>query len=227
MSTAVTFAGTRISMGQVLPVTYDAAGFASIEYTDIGEVQTAPGDGGATYEDVAYTTLGNRDTQHLSGTRDQPEETMEIIVKRTDPGQVLLREAHMVYPDRFYPFRVIYNNGEIDYFLARVIGNVGAGGDSNTVRMRTVTFRRDSRDVVMVAGPVITNVTLTYTAGANGSLIGASPQVIPFGTNGSAVAAVPAATYEFVAWSDGKTENPRQDIQVAGNVTVTATFALA
>lgn len=225
MGKEVTFAGTQIGISAGIPVTYDEAGFAALTYTDVGEISSAPGDGGTVFEDVSYTVLAQRATKHLKGTSDQPEETMEIVVNRTDAGQALLKTA--LLSDEQYSFKVEYNNGEIDYFQALVTGNSGAGGDSNTIRMRTVTFRRDYRDVVSIAGPGVTTVTLTYTAGANGSLIGVSPQVIPYGTSGTAVAAVPASTYVFVDWTDGKLDNPRQDIDVVGDVTVTANFALA
>lgn len=148
MPSAVTFAGTTIGITASLPATYDAAGFsaAGMTYTDIGEISSAPGAGGKTFEDVTYTVLGDRATKHLKGTSDQPEETMEIVVDRADAGQVLLKEA--LESDNEYSFKVVYNNGEIDYFQALVTGNAGAGGDSNTVRMRTVTFRRNFQDVV-------------------------------------------------------------------------------
>lgn len=146
MPSAVTFAGTTIGISAGVPATYDAAGFAALTYTDIGEISSAPGDGGKTFEDVTYTTLGDRATKHLKGTSDQPEETMEVVVDRTDAGQVLLKDA--LNSDNQYAFKVVYSNGEIDYFQALVMGNSGSGGDSNTVRMRTITFRRDYRDVV-------------------------------------------------------------------------------
>lgn len=221
---AVTFAGTQISVSAGVPVTYDEAGFAALTYTSVGEIVSAPGEGGTVYEDVPVSVLGRRATLHFKGTSDQNEETMEILVDRSDAGQVLLKTARD--SDNQYAFKVVYNNGEIDYFQALVYSFAGAGGDSNTLRQATVTFRRDYRDVVSVAGPGTTTVTLTYTAGANGSLIGASPQVITYGGDGTAVAAVAADTYQFVDWSDGKTDNPRQDVDVMGNVTVTANFAL-
>lgn len=149
MADAVTFAGTLIGISAGVPATYDAAGFAALTYTSIGEVSSAPGDGGTVFEDVSYTVLARRATVHLKGTSDQPEETMEIVVDRNDPGQILLKAA--LLSDEQYAFKVTYNNGEIDYYQALVTGNSGSGGDSNTVRMRTVTFRRDYRDVVSVA----------------------------------------------------------------------------
>ena len=68
--------------------------------------------------------------------------------------------------------------------------------------------------------------TLTYTAGANGTISGTSPQSVNYGANGTAVTAVPNTGYHFVNWSDGAAANPRTDTDVTNNVTVTAIFAI-
>jgi hypothetical protein len=68
--------------------------------------------------------------------------------------------------------------------------------------------------------------TLTYIAGANGSIIGNTSQTVSAGSNGSSVYANPAPLYEFVNWSDASVANPRTEMAVAGNVSVTANFAL-
>ena len=67
---------------------------------------------------------------------------------------------------------------------------------------------------------------MTYTAGANGSITGVSPQTVDHGSNGTAVTAVPNAGYHFVDWSDASTVNPRTDTNVTSDITVTATFAI-
>ncbi|MDR3388588.1 MAG: hypothetical protein P4L92_16195, partial [Rudaea sp.] len=67
--------------------------------------------------------------------------------------------------------------------------------------------------------------TLTYTAGANGSITGTTPQTVNSGGNGTAVTAVPNAGYHFVQWSDASTANPRTDTNVTANISVTASFA--
>lgn len=67
--------------------------------------------------------------------------------------------------------------------------------------------------------------TLTYTAGANGTLTGTSPQTVNQGASGSAVTAVPNSGYHFVNWSDASTTNPRTDTNVTSNISVTANFA--
>jgi hypothetical protein len=76
------------------------------------------------------------------------------------------------------------------------------------------------------AGGGIVTYTLTYTAGANGSVTGTASQTVNFGANGSAVTAVAAANYHFVNWSDGSTANPRTDTSVIANKSVTANFAI-
>jgi peptidoglycan hydrolase-like protein with peptidoglycan-binding domain len=68
--------------------------------------------------------------------------------------------------------------------------------------------------------------TLTYSAGVNGSLTGDLSQVVIHGNDGTAVTAVPDSGYHFVDWSDGITDNPRQDLSVVEAINVTANFAI-
>lgn len=66
--------------------------------------------------------------------------------------------------------------------------------------------------------------TLTYTTSAGGQISGDSPQVINDGSDGSAITAVPDYGYYFVEWSDGSSENPRTDLNVTADLSVTAYF---
>ena len=74
-------------------------------------------------------------------------------------------------------------------------------------------------------GIVAVTHTMTYTAGANGSLSGDAAQIVDYGTSGTAVEAIPAADHLFVNWSDGATNNPRTDVNVTNDIAVTANFA--
>ncbi|MGL4517066.1 MAG: hypothetical protein ACRCUH_10305 [Shewanella sp.] len=148
---AITFAGTTVSISAGVPATYNEAGFAALTYAEIGEIVTVPGTGGTTYEDVAVKVVGRRATLHFKGSSDQEEESMEILVDRTDAGQNLALAARD--SDNQYAFKVVYSNGEIDYYQALVYSFVGAGGGSDDMRQATISFRRDSRDVVSVAAP--------------------------------------------------------------------------
>jgi len=81
----------------------------------------------------------------------------------------------------------------------------------------------DVKLIGTIAGP---SYTLTYTAGANGSISGTSPQTVQEGQNGSAITAVADLGYHFVNWSDASTDNPRTDTNVQGDISVTANFAI-
>lgn len=69
--------------------------------------------------------------------------------------------------------------------------------------------------------------TLTYQAGANGTIPSNSIQSVVFGADGAEVTAVPDADYRFVNWSDGLIDNPRVDTHISQDLTVTANFAYA
>ena len=81
-------------------------------------------------------------------------------------------------------------------------------------------------NISVTANFAINTYTLTYTAGANGTITGTSPQTVNYGASGTAVTAVPSTGYHFVNWSDASTANPRTDTNVTGDISVTANFAI-
>lgn len=147
METGITLAGTVVSVSANIPATYDSAGFSNVAvvYTPVGEV-TNLGSRGRTYQDVSYTTLAERGTVHLKGTYDEPETTFEMVSSRLNAGQELMKTASS--SDADYAFKVLYQNGEIDYFLGKVFSFVTNGGDPNTVRSVSASIRIDRRGVV-------------------------------------------------------------------------------
>ncbi len=107
-------------------------------------------------------------------------------------------------------------------------------GDSVQVQHTSSASNSTAVDSVLTIGGVsdtfisttvaIGTHTLTYTAGANGSLTGILSQTVNSGANGTAVTAVADSDFSFTSWSDGSTANPRTDTSVTGSVTVTANF---
>ena len=69
-------------------------------------------------------------------------------------------------------------------------------------------------------------LTLTYTAGPGGSILGASPQSVPYKGSGTEVVAKPASGYHFLKWSDNNSTDPkRTDTDVQDHINATALFA--
>jgi len=98
-------------------------------------------------------------------------------------------------------------------------GTASGGVDTSVAQTFTIT-------VTVVNDPPVDTYTLTYTAGANGTISGATSQTVNHGASGTSVTAVPQAGYHFVSWSDGSTVNPRTDTNVTADITVTASFAV-
>ena len=67
--------------------------------------------------------------------------------------------------------------------------------------------------------------TLTYAAGAGGTISGITPQTVAYGGSGTQVTAVPSSGYGFVSWSDGVLTAARTDTNVTASKSVTASFA--
>ena len=150
MADVITYGGAVFSLSAGVPATYTSAGFAALTYTQIGELMSF-GDRCQTFEDVNYNTIGDRATKHLKGTTDQPETEIEMAIDRNDAGQLLLKVAKG--SDAEYSFKVVYSNGEIDYFQALVYSFVTVGGDANTVRTGTASVRINFQDVIEVPFP--------------------------------------------------------------------------
>ena len=96
--------------------------------------------------------------------------------------------------------------------------------DASTDNPRTDT--NVMGDISVTANFAINTYTLTYTAGANGSIVGTSPQMVNYGGDGTLVTATPDTGYHFVSWSDGYPTAARTDTNVMADVNATATFAI-
>jgi len=93
----------------------------------------------------------------------------------------------------------------------------------------TTTRRTDENvtdDVTVTANFTINTYTLTYTAGAHGTISGTSSQTVNYGGEGTVVTAVPDTGYHFTDWSDGVLTADRIDENISEDVEVTANFAI-
>jgi YVTN family beta-propeller protein len=98
---------------------------------------------------------------------------------------------------------------------------------SDDVMTASRTDTNVTADVTVTALFAINSYTLTYIAGANGTITGSTPQTVTHGASGSLVTAVPSSGYHFVKWSDDVMTASRTDTNVTADITVTATFAMA
>ena len=97
--------------------------------------------------------------------------------------------------------------------------------DGRTDNPRVDIIDPDNPQTVTVTARFAKGYTLTYTAGAGGTITGASIQGVPAGEDGTEVTAVPNAGCSFVRWSDGVMTATRKDTNVTSDLSVTAEFS--
>lgn len=108
------------------------------------------------------------------------------------------------------------------YHFVNWTGNTTDIGDVNAI---STNISMGSSNKSATANFAINVSTVTYAAGAGGSVNGSWPENVDCGNDGSWVLASPNACYHFVDWDDASTANPRQETNVTSNVSLTANFA--
>jgi uncharacterized protein (TIGR02145 family) len=98
---------------------------------------------------------------------------------------------------------------------------------SDGVSSASRTDTNVTNDISVVANfSALATYTLTYNAGTGGTIIGDVSQTVVEGGDGTKVEAVANSGYKFVDWTGTytSTTNPREDINVTNNITLTANF---
>jgi hypothetical protein len=82
-----------------------------------------------------------------------------------------------------------------------------------------------TENISVAANFAADTITLTYTAEANGSIVGDASQTVAFGDDGTEVSAQSVAGYHFVIWDDGVADAVRRETSVSIDSSVVAKFA--
>ena len=149
MSNVFTSAGTTLGISAVLPATYNAAGFALLSFTDIGEI-TDMGEFGREYALVTHNPLGDRRTVKRKGSYNDGALTMSLGRVPSDAGQTLLRTA--CNDDDSYAFVVTLQDGTKQYFSGQVMSYTTSVGSVDQITGASVMVEIDN-DIIEVAAP--------------------------------------------------------------------------
>lgn len=152
---AQTNAGTKIGISKTLPTTYNKAGYAALAFADIGEV-TNGGSHGRTYAVVTHNPIATRGTQKFKGSFNEGQKTIQLAVDPEDPGQLVVKEA--LDDDADYAFCVTYQDGSIDYFLAKVMSWSKSTESVDSMYSASIsleiTTAKDGAGIIEVPAPV-------------------------------------------------------------------------
>lgn len=145
---ARTTAGTTLSVSAALPATEDAAGYALLSYTVVGEV-TDVGDFGKTYNIVNHNPLNTRKTEKLKGNYNNGQLALQLAFVEDDAGQVILR--NYLDLDTDLSIKITHQDGHIDYMYGQVTA-APKSVQSEAILSGNVTIEVNS-DIVTVAAP--------------------------------------------------------------------------
>jgi len=114
-----TVAGAVLSISAGIPATFDSTGYSALTVTAIGQITDA-GQHGRVYNVVTHNPIGTRGTQKFKGSFNEGQKVLTIGIDDDDAGQTLAITA--LNSDNDYSFKVLYQDGAIDYFQAKVVG---------------------------------------------------------------------------------------------------------
>lgn len=145
-----TAAGSTLAISAAAPATQDAAGFAALSFTTVGQVEKL-GAIGASYAKVEFQPLSGA-KQKFKGSADYGTLQPSIAIDPTDAGQTLLQTAAANETNTLYSFKVTYQDGSKRYFQGRVFGLPETTDGADTMLMSNPSIEICTK-IVPVAGP--------------------------------------------------------------------------
>lgn len=154
-----TVAGAAISISASIPATFDSSGYAAVFSASpgpavIGQITDA-GQHGRVYNVVTHNPIGSRGTQKFKGSFNEGQKVLTVGIDEDDAGQTLAITA--LNSDSDHSFKVLYQDGSIDYFQAKVISFQKSMTGVDTMLTATLTLEITTSNagvgVVHVAAP--------------------------------------------------------------------------
>lgn len=143
---AFTTAGSTLSVVNALPTTYDQSGFATLSYTEVGEI-TNLGEFGKEYTLVTHNPIADRRTRKRKGSYDQGSLSLEMARVTSDAGQALLLAGQDI--DTSHSFKLVLQDGTVIYFTAQIMSFKTSLGDVNSITSASCEVQIDS-DIIEV-----------------------------------------------------------------------------
>lgn len=151
---AFTAAGTTLGVSASAPATYDAAGYAALTFTDIGEIVDF-GEFGRVYNEVTHNPVGDRATYKFKGSYNDGNLQLQLAKAPADAGQVLLLAA--LNSDSNYHFEVAFNDNPggstntIIYFSGKVMSAPDQVGSVDSIVGKTINISIDGSTIEVAA----------------------------------------------------------------------------
>ena len=145
--TTETVAGSVLSVSAILPSTYNAAGYAALTWTAIGELTDIGAVRGRAYNTSTHAPIGSALQISKKASYTLPNGEMTVGWDGADAGQVLI-EAAANSASAIYAFRLVKQGGGTRYFTAQVMQFVENMGTVDNVVQGQFTLLRQTDTVI-------------------------------------------------------------------------------
>jgi hypothetical protein len=137
--------GTQFYISAAEPATYDAAGFAALTWTEVGEVESL-GEFGGTAQITNFIPLATGIVKKRKGSLDYGTATVAIGRLAGDAGQALMKSGFDgANKDVIHSAKVLSADGAIAYFTGVIGSYTTATNDANTVTMVNCNLELDNK----------------------------------------------------------------------------------
>ena len=138
--TVQTAAGAALEISAGQPATYDSTGFAALTFTNVGEVVSI-GEHGGTTALVTHTPLNQRTTKKFKGSINNGSMAVSLGMDLSDAGQQILIDGALgANIDVDHAVKLIYQDGSIEYFQAKIMGYSRNPGSADQIVGASATF---------------------------------------------------------------------------------------
>lgn len=153
MSDVVSSVGTIVSAAAGKPATYDATGFAAMDWDACGELSDLPAFG-AEAALATHTPLATGIVAKRRGSLNYGSVSLTMAVSEEDEGQSVLQSAAEAPAgtDATVSLKVELVNGEIQYFTGQCMSYQVNIGNADAITMAECTLEIDNA-IVKVAAP--------------------------------------------------------------------------
>lgn len=219
MSNITISVGTELHIALGEPATYDVAGYSALTYTEVGEVGTVPEFGG-TAQVAEFIPIKTGVVDKRRGSINYGSSQINLARDVTDAGQAALHSGFDgANAGEIHSVKLIHPDQGVIYFTAIITSFTFNLNDANSITQGSVALELLSKPVADADV-----YTVTFVAGANGSIIGETTQLVVSGGDCTPVYAAADGGFAFDEWNGGNTTNPRTITNVTANATYTASF---
>jgi hypothetical protein len=139
-----TLVDSVISISAGVPATQDAAGFAALTFTAIGQI-TSWTPGGRLHTMTSSNPIAQRGTDFYKATYNNGTDSITVNRDDDDAGQVIALSAEA--SDAPFSYKVAYQDNSFDYFQGKTASFITGAGDANALVTATLSVQRISNTI--------------------------------------------------------------------------------